>query len=105
MHRIRATLTDAPLPKENDTMITVDDCIHFSSLDSVDIEAIAVHEHVGEILACELAAELSTTPRGCRTIIKFFVDDIRAAEAHHQYERARRLHLALNHFSASHRYI
>ena len=86
-------------------MITLDDCLHFSPLDPEDIDAIATHEHLDEVVACELAAELSTTPRGRRIIIQYFVDDIMDAERHHDFARSYHLHLALNGFADKHRYL
>ena len=86
-------------------MITVEDCLHFSPLNPEEIDAIAMHERLDEVVACELAAELGASPRGCRTIIQYFVDDILDAERQHDYSRSYRLHRALNAFADKHGYL
>jgi hypothetical protein len=70
-------------------MLTLRDCIDFCDLTEDEIDAIAEHEHVPEIIAVEIAQYLAHLPKGPNAIRRFIRDDIRDSEA-----RCDRLHAA-----------
>lgn len=84
-------------------MLTIEDCIALSELTEEEIEAIAVHEHIPEIVAAELGNYLVHTPEGVPRIKAIICDDIEAARAHGDQARVVRLKLVLRHFVESHR--
>jgi len=83
-------------------MLTFTGCIELSGLCESEIAAIAAHEHVPEIVACEIAYYLTRCPEGARCIETMIKDDIRAAEARGQIARARQLQAVLEHFRQTH---
>jgi len=83
-------------------MLTLKDCIELCDCDEEEIRAIAVHEHMPEILAVELAQYLEHSPDGVPTIRRFIIDDIKAAEARGDAEKVKQMRLALQHFVARH---
>lgn len=86
-------------------MVTFGDCIHFSNLTSAEVDAIAEHEHIDDVIACELGSELVCSKRGCRTIVRYIEDDIEVAARHHNAMRLAHLHRVLDNFSSSHTYL
>lgn len=62
-------------------LITIDDCIGMSGLNESEVDAIAEHEHLPEIIAAELGAYLEQTPPGQRTIRHMIEDDLAHAVA------------------------
>ncbi|MSP66953.1 MAG: hypothetical protein EXQ96_02425 [Alphaproteobacteria bacterium] len=83
-------------------MLTLKDCIDLCGLTKEEIDAIAEHEHLPEIIAVELAAYMVQTPEGVPAIKRMSVDDIAAAEARGNRAHARRLPAALCHFARTH---
>ncbi|WP_431858076.1 hypothetical protein [Azospirillum sp.] len=83
-------------------MITIEDCIGLSGLTKDEVDAIAVHEHLPEIVAAELGSYLVATDAGQGEIRRMIEDDIAEAKAHSQHERAAVLKLALCHFLQEH---
>ncbi|HYD64190.1 hypothetical protein [Azospirillum sp.] len=63
-------------------MLTIEDCIALSDLSEEEIDAIAEHEHLPEMLAVELGCCLEHDPEGRRRIAAFIRDDIANACAH-----------------------
>jgi hypothetical protein len=84
-------------------MLTLEDCIAFSELTQEEIDAIAEHDHLPEIVAAELGWFLVHTGAGCRGIATMIGDDIAAAQLHGDQAHAARLKLVLKHFIADHR--
>lgn len=84
-------------------MLTIDDCIALSELTQEEIDAIAVHEHIPEIVAAELGNYLVHTPEGVPRIKAIIRDDIEAAQRRGDRARVVRLKLVLRHFVESHR--
>ena len=60
-------------------MICKEDCIAFAGLTAEEIDAIAEHEHLGEIGAAALADYLLHLEHGAERIRHMMVDDIRDA--------------------------
>ena len=83
-------------------MITIEDCIGLSGLTPEEVDAIAVHEHLPEIVAAELGSYLVATEDGQSEIRRMIEDDIAEARAHGQHGRAALLKLALCHFLQEH---
>ena len=72
------------------------------SLDQDEIDAIAQHEGIPEIIALEFAEYTINCPDGERCIRRIIVDDIAAAEAVGDTERARKLRMVMRHFIRTH---
>jgi hypothetical protein len=83
-------------------MLTLEDCIALSELTEEEIEAIAEHEHLPEIVAAELGCVLVRTAAGRRRIAAMIGDDIAVAQSHGNRLHAVKLKLALKHFVATH---
>jgi hypothetical protein len=83
-------------------MVDIESCIALSGLSQEEIEAIAEHEHIPEMLAIELGSYLANQPSGHEQICRIFADDIRAAQARGDLARAARLKLVLRHYLEHH---
>ena len=83
-------------------MLTYEDCVGLTDLDEEDIEAIAQHEHVPEIVAAELGCCLAHQPGGELIIDHIIRDDIEAADRHHLPQEAMHWREVFRHFEASH---
>jgi len=83
-------------------MLTLEDCIAYCDLSEDEIDAIAEHERVPEMLAVELANYLVHTPEGVPMIKRMIVDDIARAVRHGDLARAVRLKAVLRHFIETH---
>ena len=79
-------------------MLTLNDCIALSDLTKREVDAIAEHEHIPEMIAAELGNYLVHTPEGRQTIRAIIRDDIAAAEARGDHYHSARLKLVLRHF-------
>ena len=79
-------------------MLTLNDCIALSDLTKPEVDAIAEHEHIPEVVAAELGNYLVHTSEGRQTIRAIIRDDIAAAEARGDYYHSARLKLVLRHF-------
>lgn len=69
-------------------MLTIDECLDMSGLTNAEIDAIAEHEHVPEIVAAEIGSHLLGSRDGLRTLYRFINDDIRLAREHGDSQRA-----------------
>ncbi len=83
-------------------MICKEDCIAFAGLTAEEVDAIAEHEHLGEIGAAALADYLMHLEHGPERIRCMMVDDIRDALARGHSAHAAELTAALRHFLAEH---
>ncbi len=83
-------------------MITIEDCIALSELTEEEIDAIAEHEHVPEIVACELGNYLIRTADGCNRISAAIRDDIAGARSRGDFVHAAKLKLVLKQFIEKH---
>jgi hypothetical protein len=84
-------------------MITFDDCMDCCELEEAEIEAIAEHEHVPEIVALELGQYLLGSKKGIRQIKKFIQDDIAEAKSNGHPEKASELRKLLDTFDVRHK--
>jgi len=83
-------------------MLTLEDCIGLSDLTEDEIDAIAEHEHLPEIIATELGNYLVHSPEGIPMLRKMILDDISAAVKREDWEHALKLRLVLRHFIQTH---
>lgn len=83
-------------------MLSYEDCIGMCELTPEEIEAVAEHEHVPEIVAAELGNYLLNCEDGVLRIRRILLDDIHAAEAADDRARCLHLKLVLKHFMDNH---
>lgn len=83
-------------------MLTYQDCLDLCGFSAEEIEAVAEHEHLPEIVALEYAQYLVELPDGSRRLRRIILDDIEREERSGHAERAQRLRLVLKHFIATH---
>lgn len=83
-------------------MLTYEDCVGLTDLEEDEIEAIAQHEHVPEIVAAELGCCLVHDPAGIPRIEQIIRDDIKEARLHGHPQEAAHWRQVLDHFSANH---
>jgi len=83
-------------------MLTLEDCIGLSDLTEEEIDAIAEHEHLPEIIATELGNYLVHSPEGIPMLRRMILDDIAAAEKRENWEHSLKLRLVLRHFIQTH---
>jgi hypothetical protein len=83
-------------------MLTYEDCVGLSDLTEDEIEAIAEHEHIPEIVAAEFGSYLVHTDDGVPKIRRIILDDIELAERRGDAEHAMTLKLVLKHFVDTH---
>lgn len=83
-------------------MLTYEDCLGMCDFSEEEIEAIALHEHIPEIIAIELAEYLIHTDDGQPRIRRMIFEDIAHMRATGNTRRAEQLELVLKHFIATH---
>lgn len=83
-------------------MLTWSDCVELSELTEAEIDAIAQHEHIPEMVALEMGNYLIHTHRGERQVKAMICDDIRLAEEEGKTERVAMLKLVLKHYQEHH---
>lgn len=83
-------------------MLTREDCLALCELSEDEVDAIAEHEHLPEVVAMELGQYLCHTPDGEARIEKMIVDDIESARAHGNYAHMAKLVGVLRHFIEKH---
>ena len=60
-------------------MLTFEDCLHYCDLSEAEVDVVAEHEHLPEMVACELASCLMCSQEGQQTFMRFLEDDMQAA--------------------------
>jgi len=83
-------------------MLTYEDCLEMAELTEEEVEAIAEHEHLPEMVALELGNYLSHREDGIPVLKRIILDDIAEAERHGHREQALKLKLVLKHFVETH---
>jgi hypothetical protein len=83
-------------------MISMHDIIGMCELDLDEIDAIAEHEHIPEVVAAALGDYLMHQARGVERVHQMIVDDIREAMGHEDRRHAASLFVTLQHFLAHH---
>ena len=83
-------------------MLSLQDCIDFSDLSEDEIEAIAEHEHLPEIVAAELGATLLQSTSGLCLIKLYLLENIELARATGHFDKAARLEALYDRFNRDH---
>lgn len=83
-------------------MLTFEDCLAFCELTEAEVDAIAEHEHVPEMIAVELSSCLVEGPDGQLLIQRMIVDDILAAQQRGDIAHAAHLKKTLRAFIERH---
>ncbi len=83
-------------------MLTYYDCVGLTDLEEDEIEAIAQHEHVPEMIAAELGCFLVHDPTGIPRIQQILREDIENACLHGHPLQAAHWQQVLNNFSTNH---
>ena len=83
-------------------MLTYEDCLELSELTEEEVESIAQHEHIPEIVALELGHYLIESPDGIPMIKRIILDDIEEERRRGHAAKALHLKLVLRHFVHTH---
>ena len=83
-------------------MLTLEDCLGLCELDEAEIQAIAEHEHVPEIVALEMAQYMVHLPEGNIMIKRMILEDIQHAKQTNNTTHADVLERVLKHFIVTH---
>ena len=84
-------------------MLTIKDCIALCELTEDEVEAIAEHEGIPDIVAAELGNYLVRRPDGVPAIKRIILDDIDEAKRRGDLRHAVALRLVLRHFVDTHK--
>jgi len=83
-------------------MLTYEDCLELSDLTEEEVEAIALHEPLPEIVALEMGSYLVHGPDGVPMIKRIILDDIEEQLRRGHADKALHLKLVLRHFVLTH---
>ena len=84
-------------------MLSYEDCLGFCDLTEEEVDAIAEHEHIPNIVAAELGNFLvQDETTGVPKIRRFILEDIEAAQQRGDKTRVLALKLVLKHFIDTH---
>lgn len=83
-------------------MLTYEDCVGLTGLEAEEIDAIAQHEHIPEIVAAEMGCCLACEPDGELQIMQMIRDDIAAANEHCHPQEVLHWKQVLARFSETH---
>lgn len=83
-------------------MLSLQECLDFSGLSEEEIDAIAEHEHVPEIVAAEIGATLLQTHAGVCLLRLYLAESIEHARCRGQFDKATRLEHLLRRFGEAH---
>lgn len=83
-------------------VLTLQDCIALCDLTEAEVDAIAEHEHLPEMLAAEMAYYIIHSPDGVPKMRRIIEDDIRDAAKRGDLEHASKLLAVLRHFIETH---
>jgi hypothetical protein len=83
-------------------MLTLKDCVALSELSEDEVNLIAEHEHIPEIVAAELGSDLLRSTDGVTTIKAYILDCVEHARSCGDLRRAETLFAIYRRFDASH---
>lgn len=83
-------------------MLSLVDCLGICDLTEDEIDAIAFHEHVPDIIAVEFAEYLIHSDEGVPMISRIILDDIEEAKRLGHHDQAEKLNHVLKHFVVTH---
>lgn len=84
-------------------MLSLDQCIDFCGLSEEEVELIAEHERVPEIIAAQLACQWLNSPRGAEKVRCVLLDQLEHARVCGDACKAGKIQQTLLHFSECHR--
>ena len=83
-------------------MLSLEDIMGMCECSREEIEAIAIHEHLPDAIASEMAEYLIRCPDGVLKIRRIILDDIEHARTRGRHDQAEKLNDVLLHFVARH---
>lgn len=83
-------------------MLTYEECVSYADLTPDEVAAIAEHEHVPDMVACELGDNLVRNHDGLCQIRRFMEEDIAHAQSIRHFAHARHLSRVLDNFASHH---
>jgi hypothetical protein len=83
-------------------MLSLRDCIGLSDLTDEEVQVIAEHEHIPEIVAAELGSELLHSADGVSMIKAYMLDCLEHARRAGNFDRADTLYSLYRRFDALH---
>jgi hypothetical protein len=83
-------------------MLSLRDCFAFSELTDEEVQVIAEHEHIPEIVAAELGNGLVHSEDGVLMIKAYMLDCIEHARRNGHFDRADALYAVYRRFDAAH---
>jgi hypothetical protein len=92
----------AVLSRWSSSMLSLRDCFAFSELTDEEVQVIAEHEHIPEIVAAELGNGLVHSEDGVLMIKAYMLDCIEHARRNGHFDRADALYAVYRRFDAAH---
>ena len=83
-------------------MLSIDDIIGMCECTEEEIAAVAMHEHIPDAVASELADYIIHSPGGVPKIRKIIIEDIEMAKKEGHTDQVEKLNEVLKHFIATH---
>lgn len=83
-------------------MLTLQDCVGLSGLSDEEVQIVAEHEHVPDIVAAELGSDLLHSAQGVSTLKSYVLDCIEHARRVGDADRAAMLDAMYRRFDALH---
>lgn len=83
-------------------MLTYEDCLALAELTEEEVEAVAEHEHLPEMVALEFANYLAHREDGIPVMKRFILDELVAAERHGNRQKVLKLKMVLQRFISTH---
>ncbi len=83
-------------------MLTSEDCVGLCDLTAEEVEAIAEHDHIPNIVAAELGAYLVQTEEGVQNIHRIILENLEHAGKRRDIKHSAKLNLVLKHFVKNH---
>jgi len=83
-------------------MLTLRDCLGLSELTDEEVQVIANHEHIPEIVAAELGSELVHSDDGVSLLKAYMLDCIEHARRLGDFDRADALYTVYRRFEDTH---
>jgi hypothetical protein len=90
------------VPAWREQVLTYEDCIRFNDLSDEEVEVLADHEHMPDMVACELATCLHTSQQGLKTLRRCMEEDLIVATRAHKRGRMVTIGRALSRFDQEH---
>lgn len=83
-------------------MLSLQECLDLSGLTEEEIQVIAEHEHVPDIVAAEMGNALLNSPKGLYAMRRFIQENLENAISQGQRDKAKRLERLYDRFVSAH---